>query len=696
MKLSHRIFASSALCLGVLVCALGASAAEALPAATPTPAPSIQAISASDAPAKLWLSLGFSTRDERAPDWKWLHAQIADNRVLDSFPAGKLAALVVPVFDDGRAFYDTKIAPFKGRNTNASNDETALRSLIGKAKAAHVPVYLGVDVLGWQKLDDAKWPTSKDNGLFDRAPELQETNRDFATAPPRGTLYASPFNPKVRAAMTALVGEIARKFPDVQGIVLDVRLSREEITGYSGASRVAVLKELGFDPLDLGLQGKADDQIDKRAVQWIAWRQKKMSQFVRDLSAAAKSQGSDSRVLVAGVADYATQSDFNALRTGQDWASWTSEKIVDGVLLEGHWLPRYEDRAVLSNRTNTFTVPVSSGSALSGESSFSRDWRSLHSANANLDAMALVVHNDDETEAAAALLHGEDVLLVAPAPNVGEIAPEWTLMDSVGKRWSARDLRGQRAVAFLNVGDKAALPKEQLKTLGVTAQKLRSQNIEPFVVSAKALSPADGVTNLVDAAGEWLPSFASGFSLLLTDRAGFVRALRVLDSTDIGATFDSVNDPTPPLREGQLAPDFSVIDMNGRTRRLSDLRGKKNLLLTFSPKCFTGGCTNHLTSLQAEKAAFDANNTEVLAVSIDAADVQIPFAQRWNLGFALVPDIGRNLSMLYGAAQSVDDLASRQSVFIDKSGLVRFIDRNVDVHTHGSDVLAKMRALKLM
>jgi peroxiredoxin len=29
--------------------------------------------------------------------------------------------------------------------------------------------------------------------------------------------------------------------------------------------------------------------------------------------------------------------------------------------------------------------------------------------------------------------------------------------------------------------------------------------------------------------------------------------------------------------------------MNGTVRRLADLRGQKNLLLTFFPKCFTGG-----------------------------------------------------------------------------------------------------------
>lgn len=152
------------------------------------------------------------------------------------------------------------------------------------------------------------------------------------------------------------------------------------------------------------------------------------------------------------------------------------------------------------------------------------------------------------------------------------------------------------------------------------------------------------------------------------------------------------------LEVGKPAPDFFVLDMNGRVWHLAELRGKKNLLLTFFPKCFTGGCANHLASLQAERAAFTANDTEILAVSVDPAEGprgQIAFAEQWGLEFPLVPDTARKLSMLYGAAQDVTDLATRMSVLIDKAGLVRLIDRDVQVKTHGQDVLARMRPMKL-
>ena len=151
----------------------------------------------------------------------------------------------------------------------------------------------------------------------------------------------------------------------------------------------------------------------------------------------------------------------------------------------------------------------------------------------------------------------------------------------------------------------------------------------------------------------------------------------------------------PTVKVGDVAPDFTVSDMNGKTWKLSELKGKKNLLLTFFPKCFTGGCANHLSSLRDKQKEFDALDTQILAVSVDSADGdkgQKAFAAQWQLGFPLVPDSSRSLSKLFGAAQTDKQLAARMSVFIDKTGIVRWVDANVNVASHGADALARIKA----
>ncbi len=50
--------------------------------------------------------------------------------------------------------------------------------------------------------------------------------------------------------------------------------------------------------------------------------------------------------------------------------------------------------------------------------------------------------------------------------------------------------------------------------------------------------------------------------------------------------------PTAPetqLKVGDSAPDFALTDTNGQVVKLSDFRGKKNVVLAFYVLAFTGG-----------------------------------------------------------------------------------------------------------
>ena len=43
------------------------------------------------------------------------------------------------------------------------------------------------------------------------------------------------------------------------------------------------------------------------------------------------------------------------------------------------------------------------------------------------------------------------------------------------------------------------------------------------------------------------------------------------------------------LKVGQMAPDFTLLDNNWKPVKLSDFRGKKNVVLAFYVLAFTGG-----------------------------------------------------------------------------------------------------------
>ena len=47
--------------------------------------------------------------------------------------------------------------------------------------------------------------------------------------------------------------------------------------------------------------------------------------------------------------------------------------------------------------------------------------------------------------------------------------------------------------------------------------------------------------------------------------------------------------PTTHLKVGDVAPDFALTDTTGKPVKLSDFRGKKNVVLAFYVLAFTGG-----------------------------------------------------------------------------------------------------------
>jgi peroxiredoxin len=293
-----------------------------------------------------------------------------------------------------------------------------------------------------------------------------------------------------------------------------------------------------------------------------------------------------------------------------------------------------------------------------------------------------------------------------PKFRVGDIAPSWSLLDTNKKFIDSQKFIGSSAQAWVfNLSEQSNAEFKFYSVYAPTLKHIEEANKRIKENATKTIPSGNG--RLIYGYSEFLFPNSSGHKLqkqinlkhsviIMIDRAGFIRSLQTYDETPIDNTFI---DLTPKLEVGEVAPDFSIPDMNGTVRRVSDLRGRKNLLLTFFPKCFTGGCINHLSSIQKEYLSYIATDTEVWAVSIDPAEGakgQIEFAKRWSLQFPLIPDEGRNVSILYGAAQNPNQLASRMSVLIDKNGIVRLIDKQVDIQTHGADIILQMRRLGMM
>jgi peroxiredoxin len=70
-----------------------------------------------------------------------------------------------------------------------------------------------------------------------------------------------------------------------------------------------------------------------------------------------------------------------------------------------------------------------------------------------------------------------------------------------------------------------------------------------------------------------------------------MRKLRflVLAAAAASALLSQANPPKTQLKVGDEAPDFTLPSTTGQPVKLSDFRGKKNVVLAFFPAAFTGG-----------------------------------------------------------------------------------------------------------
>lgn len=135
------------------------------------------------------------------------------------------------------------------------------------------------------------------------------------------------------------------------------------------------------------------------------------------------------------------------------------------------------------------------------------------------------------------------------------------------------------------------------------------------------------------------------------------------------------------LRVGQPAPDFSataVYDMEFKTIRLSDYRGKKYVVLFFYPLDFTFVCPTEITAFSDRYEEFAKLDTEILGVSVDSEYSHLVWTQMdrkaggvGELKYPLVSDLKKEISAAYNVLDPEAGVALRGLFIIDKEGIIQ-------------------------
>jgi len=151
-----------------------------------------------------------------------------------------------------------------------------------------------------------------------------------------------------------------------------------------------------------------------------------------------------------------------------------------------------------------------------------------------------------------------------------------------------------------------------------------------------------------------------------------------------------------PILARIQAPEFTLLDDTGASRKLSEYRGNP-VLLYFYPKDDTPGCTQEACNFRDDYSAYQQANVTILGISPDPVKKHAQFKEKYNLPFTLLADTGHQVCELYGVwgrkkfMGKEYDGVFRTTFLIDAEGNIIRVFAEVKPAEHSAEVLAALK-----
>jgi peroxiredoxin (alkyl hydroperoxide reductase subunit C) len=128
------------------------------------------------------------------------------------------------------------------------------------------------------------------------------------------------------------------------------------------------------------------------------------------------------------------------------------------------------------------------------------------------------------------------------------------------------------------------------------------------------------------------------------------------------------------IAAGQPAPEFTLRNQDGEKVSLSDLRGKK-VLLVFYPLDFSPVCSDQLSVYQEVKPEIEAKGVTMLGISVDSGFAHKAFQEKLGINTMLLADFEPKgeVARSYGAYIDKVGHANRSLVLVDEQGTVEWV-----------------------
>jgi peroxiredoxin len=161
------------------------------------------------------------------------------------------------------------------------------------------------------------------------------------------------------------------------------------------------------------------------------------------------------------------------------------------------------------------------------------------------------------------------------------------------------------------------------------------------------------------------------------------------------------NKSASSIEIGMEAPDFGLPDIDMKTHKLSDYRGKK-LVLAFFPAAESPVCTLEMCNFRDSLKDLMKIGAQVVGISVDGPFANKIFSQNRQLNFPLLSDYKRETISKYGIVMKdlgnlKDYNAAKRAIFIiDTNGIIlyKWISDNPLVEPNYEDIRLRLRKEK--
>lgn len=126
------------------------------------------------------------------------------------------------------------------------------------------------------------------------------------------------------------------------------------------------------------------------------------------------------------------------------------------------------------------------------------------------------------------------------------------------------------------------------------------------------------------------------------------------------------------VRTGDAAPEFDLAISHLKRVRLSDFRGRSNVLLVFHPFAFTPVCEDEARDLQENLQSFRDADTEIVFVSCDASAARQAWRHELGAEYIFASDFWPHgaAAKAYGVFNEETGAPYRGTFLIDTEGTV--------------------------